>query len=769
MTRNGDNLEGLNEHATKSAITSEQGSPGWSNLGLSPPVTAKLTKSTSHDVLTPRALRKRISRDGIYELPSTAINVAREEGVDPDLAHALFLAKCEDAGNKPTAERETRFLQTLSQQAKPGRLLLSKLGLGPTSANSLRACLKGDIAARSGWLDLSSNVLKDSGAMEIAELLKENDTIVWLSLAGNSIGHLGSSALFSALRQNNTLTALDISSPGGVGRNHVGTKGAEAISRLLRSSKCLLSVLNLSAAGLGPEGTELIAAALSCPPNQNQMTGEAMTPLLLPVPSCLTSLILDSNALGMRGAAALASALPLSPLETLSVARNQMGDGGCAALLEMIPSCLALRSLNISQNNLTGDGLLQLHLLLKGNSSLQHLNVSKNELGLSGVRAIAMALATAAGLETVDMMGVNCSDEGAREVSRGMKRSPSLTALNLSNNSIANEGCHFLAQALVGTITLRALDLSHNLIASQGAIDLAEAITTNVNRPLSKLLLTHNKIGEGAARPLLRAVESVPALVVTKITDNPLPYRVQLQIGEMAGRNAAKARASRPQVLQDAVVRARGQLQEYQQVAAEADRAGEEAEWMEEQVAAEKGRLEEARRQSLQEVGDMEGQAEGAVAHRLGLEGTLQERVSLLATERSNLEYRYRVLGDRLRRTMEGKARSETKLRASMRELLREQGEDEGAMSELSAQLKMEEEALAVARTDVAYMKANIEKLRAASLSVQHVTRTAGEAGLRTPKQGTPAYRSSQSNLAEKDTAAGKKKKKGVGKASAKK
>lgn len=109
-------------------------------------------------------------------------------------------------------------------------------------------------------LDLSYNLLKDEGMIEIGRSLRGNQSLIRLFLSGNGIGAKGVEALTKPLRKNVTLTELDLSCNRLGGSS--GTLAAECIAVLLQENKHLLS-LNLDTNKLGNDGAHIISGAIS--------------------------------------------------------------------------------------------------------------------------------------------------------------------------------------------------------------------------------------------------------------------------------------------------------------------------------------------------------------------------------------------------------------------------------------------------------------------------------------------------------------------------
>ena len=111
-------------------------------------------------------------------------------------------------------------------------------------------------------LNLSHNKFGDSGAMALAEALKENTSVAELDLSYNSIRSKGGIALFSALESANVATLdLGYNAIGESGDKTGGGKVGKVVSECLASNDTLIH-LSLSHAGLGKEECDVIGQGL---------------------------------------------------------------------------------------------------------------------------------------------------------------------------------------------------------------------------------------------------------------------------------------------------------------------------------------------------------------------------------------------------------------------------------------------------------------------------------------------------------------------------
>lgn len=114
----------------------------------------------------------------------------------------------------------------------------------------------------------------------------------------------------------------------GINRNHIGSRCADAVARVLQSNR-VLHRLYLSENGLSPEGVARIAAGLSGGSSPNVS---------------LAVLELGYNSIGWDGCARLCRGVAASGVEELLIPGNHIGDSGSAAIAELlstkVPFCI---------------------------------------------------------------------------------------------------------------------------------------------------------------------------------------------------------------------------------------------------------------------------------------------------------------------------------------------------------------------------------------------------------------------------------------------
>ena len=174
-----------------------------------------------------------------------------------------------------------------------------------------------------------------------------------------------------------------------------------------------------------------------------------------------------------------------SPLRTLSLARNEVGEAGAVALAVALSSDTAapLRDLHLTGASVGGAGgaAIARALAAGGGSSLQRLTLDQNGLGDEGAQALARGLGVSlggnlggGGLAALDLSGNGIGPRGVRAIAAALARvgvtssGASELDLSLDANDAAGVGAAALARALVSNRNLRSLSVHANAITEEG-------------------------------------------------------------------------------------------------------------------------------------------------------------------------------------------------------------------------------------------------------------------------------------------------------------
>ena len=210
----------------------------------------------------------------------------------------------------------------------------------PTGVSLTAKCCHGVLppvlqALDQGWcaltaLDLSDNNIGDAGTARLCQALMHNTGLTSLSLGDNCVSQAGAASIASALRALPRLVKISLAG------NRILSAGASEIATALSCTRLRLTSLSLSGGAIGIKG----AAAV----------GSALIPRAGELPSLLK---LDLSACDLRaeGVQELVPALRANPqLRVLSLSRNEMEGEGATSLAAALGTCL--QELNLNFNDL---------------------------------------------------------------------------------------------------------------------------------------------------------------------------------------------------------------------------------------------------------------------------------------------------------------------------------------------------------------------------------------------------------------------------------
>jgi Leucine Rich repeat len=230
----------------------------------------------------------------------------------------------------------------------------------------------------------------------IANMIKENTTIVKLNLESNCLGEIGIDEITDALRVNTTITNLNLS------RNNLEEHGTQKITDALNVNTTI-TTLKLRSNWIGEIGALIIAEALIAN-------------------TTLTSLDLSHNYLRRRiydseiGIIAIANAMCVNKTITeLDLEHNKIGLNGTRELSKALCVNTTLKILSLENNKLREEAVCEIAKALSVNTTIKTLNLSDNKLDKYGVHEIIDALCNN---NTITLLNIACNDISDNEKKR---------------------------------------------------------------------------------------------------------------------------------------------------------------------------------------------------------------------------------------------------------------------------------------------------------------------------------------------------------------
>ena len=233
----------------------------------------------------------------------------------------------------------------------------------------------------------------------------------------------------------------------------------------------------------------------------------------------LQTLYLDDNGIGDDGAKALAETLQhCNNLQTLHLDQNGIGADGAKALAEGIQYCSNLQTLHLDQNGIGADGAKALAECLQHCNNLQTLHLDQNGIGADGAKALAEGLQHCNNLKTLHLGWNRIGADGAKALAEGLQHCNNLKTLHLGWNGFGDDGAKALAEGLQHCNNLQTLHLYQNGFGADGAKALAEGLQHCNN--LQTLHLDHNGIGVDGAKVLAESLQHYNNLQTLHLDQN---------------------------------------------------------------------------------------------------------------------------------------------------------------------------------------------------------------------------------------------------------
>ncbi len=308
-------------------------------------------------------------------------------------------------------------------------------------------------------------------------------------------------AFSEALKSNQSLKSFC------VGHKDLGDAGLEPLQAGLVASK--IAVLDLELKGLGLNGAHCLSRISHSHPH-------------------LKDLRLSRNKLCDESLRVLVGGLQHSLLEFLDLRENEFGELGVRALAEFVqsPTC-SLQKLLLCGNALGARGAAAVAEAITPASTLEELLLEGTGCGDEGAVVLAAALGRSSRLRTLVLNECGITAAGALALAEGLSKTSSLTTLRLNNNpNVGDEGCRALV-SLPGS-TVRILDV--------GRCGLSSAVLSSCigDTPVTHICLFGNRLAPGLeealADPALRAAAERSRLVDLDVGGNALEQRYRIYI-----------------------------------------------------------------------------------------------------------------------------------------------------------------------------------------------------------------------------------------------
>lgn len=289
-----------------------------------------------------------------------------------------------------------------------------------------------DLAGAPRLTRLNASLQVTSAAwLAAGSFLAKNTTIRSLSISSSASPNGVANPFFSSLLQNSIIQELSLTCCQSPARSG-------ALGRAL-AGNCSLRTLSLAYSNTDHKDCADIAHSLRYNTN-------------------LTELILEDNAVGPEGAAALGVMLTCnSTLRLLHVGENLIDtEGGLHIARALLIRNTTLTVLNLQRNYLHGCSATFGALIAKS-KTLKDLDLSANNWKPDGVASLARALGANVALEKLGLAYSGCDGTAVQCLANALKLNTVLTQLDISGNPFIGSDIRAIAEAMKSNSSLRFL------------------------------------------------------------------------------------------------------------------------------------------------------------------------------------------------------------------------------------------------------------------------------------------------------------------------
>ena len=421
-------------------------------------------------------------------------------------AKFIYSEKCKDLDIPSSANAEKKFIEQFVGSIHNKSLRFCGLGLGPGAAKALLKLLWNQ--KKYFYIDLSLNRLADAGCIAVADYIKSNPPVIFLDLRSNSITMEGASALFMALKSNDQVVYIDMSAIDGIDRNRMSSHGCKALAELLKENE-IITHLNMSMSGISVEGCVFLSTALAM--NKN-----------------LAFLDLSGNRFGTQGTCNLFKENnSFGHVETLILARNDIGDGSALSICRQIQQSKTIRVLDFTDNNLSTFFIKKL-IRSVHETPLTTLLLSHNKIGVKCSDYLHFLIRNIPTLQVLDLSFNPLKDVTVIQICDALIWNTGLLSIDLSETLITDESGKSFAEVIEMNKTLQKLILNNNQISDESFTPIAKALTKNST--LTQLSLRSNEINDDSAQAIIEALQLNNTILDVDLDFNDFSYRTNVQL-----------------------------------------------------------------------------------------------------------------------------------------------------------------------------------------------------------------------------------------------
>eukprot|EP00475_Leptophrys_vorax_P017116 TRINITY_DN2365_c0_g1_i1.p1 TRINITY_DN2365_c0_g1~~TRINITY_DN2365_c0_g1_i1.p1 ORF type:complete len:663 (-),score=144.23 TRINITY_DN2365_c0_g1_i1:38-2026(-) len=362
-------------------------------------------------------------------------------------------------------------------------LNLAKNSIGNEGAAALVAMLKLNTGLNK--LDLRANKIESTGISQLPDALEVNVTLSILMLSANRLGNAGCALLGDCIRRNKGLCRLNVEnnfihdmgvreivdalldSPGsmvrelGLGKNQIGTVGAQHLARLLSSPLCNLKTLDIASNRFSSEGLHAIFNAIA-------------------LNNSLCLLFLNDTPLSPLDCERLASSLEKNYcIEGLNLAECSLGNDGAVAISKALQKDCCLKYLILDGNLIGPEGFVAVSTALCDNSHLKFLYMFENDMGDAGARALSKMLRVNTSLEILDLDETMIGLTALTEICGALEENKTMEIICLRMLNMRDSCAEVVAGVISKNSDLVGLLVEQNFFGAEGILTMTEALEGN--------------------------------------------------------------------------------------------------------------------------------------------------------------------------------------------------------------------------------------------------------------------------------------------------
>ncbi|XP_044139444.1 NACHT, LRR and PYD domains-containing protein 3-like isoform X5 [Bufo gargarizans] len=377
-------------------------------------------------------------------------------------------------------------------------------------------------ACRIETLQLGDNDLRDTSCIQLASVIRNNQSLKILDLTGNRL----SGPHFSDLTEALSSPACRIETLQ-LGDNDLPDTSCIQLASVIRNNQSL-KILDLSGNRLsGPHFGDLMEA-LSSPAcrietlqlGDNDLPDTSCIQLASVIRNNQSLKILDLSGNRLSGPhfgdlmEALSS--PACRIETLQLGGNDLPDTSCIQLASVIRNNQSLKILDLTYNPLSGPHFGDLMAALSSPACrIETLLLADNRLPDTSCIQLASVIRNNRSLKTLDLSGNRLSGPHFGDLMAALS-SPAcrIETLQLGDNDLPDTSCIQLASVIRNNQSLKILDLSHNRLSGPHFSDLMEALSSPAGR-IETLHLTYIGLSEEEKEAIRKLEKQKPNMEIS--------------------------------------------------------------------------------------------------------------------------------------------------------------------------------------------------------------------------------------------------------------